>query len=199
MVERHGDRYQVVADNILAHAPPGQPAVFLFTSVGPREGKTVAVASLAVALAKSTVGDVVAVDANFRNPTLAGHFGVWTGQGLVDVIAGSVQWRDVVRPTSVKRLSVLPGGRFAANEPLAAGDVVLSPVLDALGLRYRIVLVDAASLAYPEVAPVGRLCKGTYLVAELGHTPRKAARRAVRLLKRRGARVLGCVLTGEAA
>jgi hypothetical protein len=34
-------------------------------------------------------------------------------------------------------------------------------------------------------------------VAELGHTPRGAAQRAVRVLERCGGRVLGCVLTGE--
>jgi Mrp family chromosome partitioning ATPase len=197
LTERHKEQYRSLADNIVAQLPPGQPAVLLFTSVGQSEPKTGTLASLSVVLAEKLNDEIVAVDANFRDPCLASHFGIWAEQGLVDVLAGEANWRDVVRPTSVKRLSVLPGGRFSTDAGLLPGDVALSPVLDALRLHYRMVLVDAASLAYPEAAPVGRLCEGTYLVAELGHTPRGAAQRAVRVLERCGGRVLGCLLTGE--
>lgn len=194
--ERHKEQYHSLADNILAQLPPGRPAVLLFTSVAEREGKTGMLASLSVVLAEKLSDEIVAVDANLRNPCLASHFGIWAEQGLIDVLSAGANWREVVRQTTVKRLSVLPGGRLSDDGSLP-GDVALSPVLDALRLHYRIVLVDAASLAYPEVAPLGRLCEGTYLVAELGHTPRGAARRAVRVLERCGGRVLGCVLTGE--
>jgi len=196
LAERHKEQYHGMADNILAQLPPGRPAVLLFTSVAEREGKTGMLASLSGVLAEKLSDDIVAVDANLRNPCLASHFGIWAEQGLIDVLAGGTNWREVVRQTTVKQLSVLPGGRSSDDGSLP-GDVALSPVLDALRLHYRIVLVDAASLAYPEVAPLGRLCDGTYLVVELGHTPRGAARRAVRVLQRSGGRVLGCVLTGE--
>lgn len=196
LVERDKEQYDRLADNILAQQSAGQSAVLLFTSVGDGEGKSSTLASLSVVLAERLGEEIVAVDANFRNPTLASHFGIWAERSLVDVVAGGANWREVVRPTSVKRLSVLPGGRFSTDDGSPPSDVALSPVLDALRLHYRVVLVDGASLAYPEVAPLGRLCEATYLVAELGHTPRGAARRAVRLLERCGGQVLGCVLTG---
>ncbi|MFH1265082.1 MAG: hypothetical protein ABIK89_05100 [Planctomycetota bacterium] len=72
----------------------------------------------------------------------------------------------------------------------------LGGLLDALRLRYRLILVDAASLLHPEVAPLGRLCDGAYLIVQLGQTPRGAARQAAGVIRRCGGHVLGCVLTG---
>lgn len=189
------EQYQDLAENVLAQLTPVSPAVLLFTSAGDGEGKTSTVASLAAALAGKVTEKVLAVDANFRSPALAGHFGIRADAGLVEVLNGRASWREVVQETSVDRLSVLPGGRFHTNDGSLPAEVELASVLDSLRSGYRLVLVDAASLVYPEVAPMSRLCEGTYLVVELGRTPREVARQAVELIGQCGGRVLGCVLT----
>lgn len=193
--EEHKEQYQDLAENVLARLTPVRPAVLLFTSAGEGEGKTSTLASLATVLAGKVTEKIVAVDANFRSPALAGHFGIRVDKGLVEVLTGGASWRDVVQKTSVDRLSVLPGGTFHTNDGSPPADVKLATVLDSLRAGYRLVLVDAASLAYPEVAPMSQLCEGTYLVVELGRTARGAARRAVGLIEQCGGRVLGCVLT----
>jgi len=193
--EEHEEQYQDLAENVLAQLTPVRPAVLLFTSAGDGEGKTGTLASLAAALAGKVTEKILAVDANFRSPALAAHFGIRADKGLVEVLNGRASWRDVVQETGVDRLSVLPGGTFDTHDGSPPADVKLAPVLDSLRAGYRLVLVDAASLAYPEVAPISRLCEGTYLVVELGRTPRYAARQAVELIGQCGGRVLGCVLT----
>jgi len=195
LAEEHREQYGELADNILAVLSPVRPAVLMFTSAGDGEGKTETLASLAVVLAEKVTDEIVAVDANFRAPALASHFGIWVDRGLIDVLDRGTAYREVIRKTSVQGLSVLPGGRFPGDGGRPPEDAKLAAVLDALRLRYRFVLVDTASLLYPEVAPLSTLCEGTYLVVELGRTARRAARQAVRLIEDCGGQVLGCVLT----
>ena len=197
--EEHLQPYRELADNVLTQLSPSRPAVLMFTSAADGEGKTATLASLAPVLAQRVEDEIVAVDANFRNPQLAGRFGIPGDRGLGDVVTGAASWRDVVRKTDVDRLSILPGGRFALHEGRAPQSGDLARVLEALLRRYRIVLLDAASLSHPEVGPMSELCEGTYLVIRLGRTGRRAAREAVRVIRRCGGRVLGCVLTGVPA
>lgn len=193
--EEHQEPYRELAGNILAQLSPGRPAVLMFTSPGDGEGKTSMVAALAVALAEEVAEEVVLVDVNFRSPALANDFGIWADEGLVEVLTGERDWRQVVRKTSAKHLSVLPGGRFVGRDGPLPEDSKLASLLETLRRSHRLVLVDAASLQHPEVAPLSGLCDGTYLVIALGQTERNAARQAARLIKRCGGRVLGCVLT----
>jgi Mrp family chromosome partitioning ATPase len=148
-----------------------------------------------VALAEEVGEDVVVVDANLRSPALANDFGIWADGGLVEVVTGKKDWREVVRKTSAKHLCVLPGGRFAGEDGALPEDLKLASLLETLRRSHRLVLVDTASLQYPEVAPLSGLCDGTYLVVALGQTEQGVARQAARLIERCGGRVLGCVLT----
>ncbi len=186
--------YRELAERVLAQRSPGLAAAMMFTSPGDGEGKTSTLASLAVVLAEMADEEIAAVDANLRSPALGNRLGIWAARGLADVLAGGADWRELVRRTSVPRLSVLPAGQLPADDGSPRTGWKLASVLDALRNRYRLVLIDAPSLAHPEVAPWSRLCDGTYLVVDLGQTGRRAARQAVRLIEKCGGRVLGCVL-----
>jgi Mrp family chromosome partitioning ATPase len=199
LADEHREPYRQLAASILAELSPDRPAVLLFTSPSDGEAKTGVVAALAVAIAEEVAEDVVVVDADFRSPALAGDFGIWADQGLAEVLTGAKPWHDVVRKTSAKHLSVLPGGRFPGGDEPLPEDAKLASLLETLRRSHRLVLVHAASLQYAEVAPLSGLCDGTYLVITLGRTHRDAARRAVRRIKRCGGRLLGCVVTNVAS
>jgi len=62
---------------------------------------------------------------------------------------------------------------------------------------WSLVLLDMASLAHAEVAPLLGHCDGTYLVVRLGYTPRRAVTEAARVIRTVGGRLLGCVAWGE--
>ena len=188
--------YRELAENVLCELPSGHSAVLLFTSPGDGEGKTAVVASLAAVLAGRVPGEVLAVDANFRRPELAMHLAGKVDRGVVDVLTGTTRWQEVVLRSGVKHLSLLPGGRFPTHDGRPPDRLELAGVLDELRCHYRLVLLDAASLAHGEVAPMARWCEGTYLAVRLGQTPRRAVRRAIRVVQQCGGRVLGCVVTG---
>lgn len=188
--------YRELAERILTQVSPSQSSALLFTSCGEGVNQTRTVAMLAAVLARRISGEVLAVDANFRRPGLGSYFGVRSDRATIDVVRGAVEWRTAVQPTAVPRLSVLPGRHGSLGDGQPAESLQFGSLLDTLRRHYRLVLLDAASLVEPESSAVVRFCEGAYLVIELGYTPRRAARQAIRLVERRGGRVLGCVLTG---
>ncbi len=200
-------------DDLLKRFPPGHHAVLMLTSPGHGADKAGVSAALAEALAARLPGEVLAVGRSrgrLRSCRDSRGFADRAGSaGLAGVLAGEATWEDSIRPAPRKWLDVLPAGRaWPKREPLRAvrqmGTALrrvtstrLAAVFDDLRSRYRFVVIDGPCLAQPEAAAMAACCDGVFLVVALGQTRRGAARRAVSLLQRGGANVLGCVVAGE--
>lgn len=187
--------YQELADNILAQLTLGRPVVLAFTSSGDGHGKTAVLTRLAPALAQRVAGGVLLLDANFRNPDLGVAFGLNSGGRLPDVLRGKTTWTEAVRPTPTSRLSLLAGGHLS-EKALASESFDLESLLRDIKRHYRLVLVDVASLAHGEVAPILGCCEGTYLVEQVGRSHPRAVRQAARLIEKSHGCLLGCVAVG---
>lgn len=118
-----------------------------FVVVGPREGQgaSVIAGNLAVAFAQMSVNTLL-VDANLRDPRIAGMFGVDpNGEGLSDVLLRmQLDGLPIVRDV-LPGLSILPSGGIPPNpqELLCGGDFV---ALTAKFARdYGIVIYDSPS------------------------------------------------------
>jgi Mrp family chromosome partitioning ATPase len=188
--------YAELAANVAARLSANRSAILMFTSPYDGSGTTETVAGLARAITARIGGEVLAVDGNLRNPGLAAHLGVGAVHGLHDVLIGTARWSDLVRPTAVPRLSVLPAGRPCARGQFTGGTLAWPPLLEELGSQYRLVLLDTASLANPESVPLGACCDGTYLVVGLGRATRRMLRQAARVIQDCQGRLLGCVAIG---
>lgn len=194
--EAHVRAYGELADKLLSQLPSDAGASLLFTSPCDGDGKTGMLVALAAALVERIPGEVLMVDANLRKPALARCLGVEATRGLAHVLVGITHWHQVVRSTAVEGLRVLPGVEFPTPDGRPPGRLDLEPLLKELDGRYRLVLIDTASLAHPEVAPIAGCCTGTYLVVRLGHTTRRAVGEAVDTIRRGGGRLLGSVVLG---
>ena len=188
------DPYGLLAATVLGQLPSADRAALMFTSADD-EGKTDVLARLAAALAQRLQGNVLAIDGNSRAPELAARLGVQSAVGLPEVLAGTASWHDVVRPTAIRGLSVLPVGDNGGNGGNTAGvdPAALGKLLAELRNHYRLVLVDAASLLYPEAAPLAAWCDGTYLVVRLGSTSRRAVGEAAAAIEQCQGRLRGCI------
>ena len=151
------DPYSRLADAILADLSPVDAAVLMFTGVE-EDGKGAVVARLAAALAPRVAGGVLAVDGNFAAAELAAHLSAESSGGLPEVLAGTASWHDVVRPTVMHGLSVLPGGILAGGRSAGFEPSALGPLLAEFREHYHLVLIEAASLRHPEAAPLAAWC-----------------------------------------
>jgi len=188
------EAYRVIRTNLIFSAPGARGRVVLFGSANPGEGKTTTVANLAASLAQNGAR-VLAVDADLRRPTLHRHFGLDHTPGLSDAVVGRSKLAEVVRPTSVSGLSVIPCGYIPPNPAELLGSESLREVLHGLRRKYDWVLVDAPPILAMADTPV--LCPfvdGLVLVVWSESSSRPALRRALDQLERVGGKLTGVVL-----
>ena len=188
------EAYRVIRTNLIFSSPGARGRVVLFGSANPGEGKTTTVANLAASLAQNGAR-VLAIDADLRRPTLHRHFGLSHTPGLSDAVVGRSKLLEVVRPTTVSGLSVIPCGYIPPNPAELLGSDSLRELLHGLRKKYDWVLVDAPPILAMADTPV--LCPfvdGLVLVVWSESSSRPALRRALDQLERVGGKLTGVVL-----
>jgi protein-tyrosine kinase len=167
--------------------------VVVVTSATPGEGKSVTATNLAVSIARQAENRVVLVDADLRAPCVDRLLGVPNLPGLADYLGDTAALPDVLRPSPVEGLVVLPAGRPTTSPTLLLTSPRLSSLVTALRERFADIIIDSGpvlSLADPHV--LASLADGVLLVVRAGRTRREIARDAIQRLH--GSRILGLVL-----
>ncbi len=171
-----------MAEAMLRQLPSDRSRVAAFTSPGDGDGKTSLLTALAPQLAQRIAGGVLAVDANFHKPSLAARVRMPMGQ--------PADRSPLIYPTNLPRLS------FLAASPERPSRGLDRSWIEELREAWSLVLLDMASLAHAEVAPLAEYCDGVYLVVRLGYTSRCAVAEAARVIRGAGGRLLGCAVVG---
>ncbi len=166
------------------------------TSPLPGNGKSTVVAGLsdALALAGSTV---LAVDCDLRKPMLTEEFGLPAGtDGLPEALLGHHAAEDLIVPTSIPSVSVLPGGQAGANFAVAHASARRLPeVLNGLRQTTDVMLVDTAPVALAaETSIVTSIADDVIVVIDARDLRRDALEETRDQLDRSGAHILGVVL-----
>jgi Mrp family chromosome partitioning ATPase len=187
--------YESLAKNLLGQWVVDRPAALMFTSPGDGDGKTELLTALAPTLAARAERPVLVVDADFTKGDLTRRLDASTG-GLAALFTGEFPLNDVACLTAVPRLDFLPQGDQPAFVRGLTDPSIVEAVLNDLKAGYPLVLLDAPSLIYPNVATLGSFCDGICLVVRPGHTLRRAVRDAARVIDTTGGRLLGCIAIG---
>ncbi len=187
------DPYTVTAQQILRQLPRGRSQVLLFTSPADGQGKTMTLARLAPRLAQGMEGNLLVVDANFRNPDMACRLAVAPTWRLPEVLASAADWAAAVQTTAHERVSLLPGGTDSQDRGSGRNVQGMSHLLRDLARHYDLVVVDASSLAHRGTVQLAAVCDATYLVVRLGEGSPRMLREAAQVVQSNGGRLLGCV------
>lgn len=171
----------------------------LVTSATPGEGKSTTAASLAVDFAK-TGASVCLVDADLRRPTVSKLFGCANWQGLTTVLMGHAGIDDVVRPTSVSGLWVMPSGPISPNPSELLGSGRMANVLAYLQETHDVVLLDTpAVLSTTDAAVLAPKVGGVVLVTRSGQVEPQQENWAKNALAAVEANLLGVMLSAVPA
>jgi polysaccharide biosynthesis transport protein len=186
------------------------------TSAAPGEGKTMTSANLSVTFAYDGLR-VLLIDCDVRRPRLHGLFQVPRSPGLMELLTPSSNGSDaaqsltfnpsagrtdsgrpitdVIRPTSVKGLSLLTCGALPTNASNLLSGIRMRVLLQELAKSYDLVILDTPPvLATADAGILASLADGVLLVVRAGQTDRVAAKRAHQQLVNVGARIVGTVL-----
>ncbi|MBE3590401.1 MAG: CpsD/CapB family tyrosine-protein kinase [Firmicutes bacterium] len=166
----------------------------LFTSAGPRDGKSFVASNLAWILAQMD-RRILLIDADMRRPTMHKMFRISNRHGLSTALAGAVEWREAVQATRTPSLAVLPGGPVPPNPAELLSTPRMHQILQEARASYELVLIDAPPvLAVADTVELAPHVDGVILVVRSGHTVNELAKQAKEALDHAHARCLGVVL-----
>lgn len=167
----------------------------LVSSANPGEGKTTTSANLAIVMAQMG-RSVLLVDADLRRPVQHQFFNVSKGPGLTDAILGAdLDFHQFVHETEVPNLSVITAGRTAPNPSELLSSRRMRELTEQFKAHFDMIIFDAPPvLAVTDAQILGQMVAGMLLVVDVEKTQRKAAVRAVELLRQVDVPIVGAVL-----
>lgn len=167
------------------------------TSPSANDGKTSTTANLAVAMALAGQR-VVTVSCDLRRPRLHEFFNASNDVGLTTVLIGETSVREaLVDVPGISNLRVLPSGPVPPNPSELLSLPTLSTVLEELAQDADIVLLDSPpALPVTDAIALSANVDAVLMVAAAGNTTKRNLARAIGLLDRIDAKIVGAVLNG---
>jgi polysaccharide biosynthesis transport protein len=196
------ESYRVLCNSLLLTAADRAPQVLVVASGFPSEGKSVSSCNLAITLAQRG-SKVLLVDADLRRSSLMRQLGVEsTGkEGLSSMISGKSGSDEAVRKPFVQlpALHVISAGPRTPWPAELLASKKMGELLERWRSEYDHVVIDTTPiLFFADSMPLAAQADGVLLVVRAGRSRRKALTRALDLLSRSKARVLGVIVNGIA-
>ncbi|MBE0596465.1 MAG: polysaccharide biosynthesis tyrosine autokinase [Desulfuromonadales bacterium] len=175
------------------------PQKYLITSSIPGEGKTVTSVNLALAFAQAGLR-VVLIDADLRKPRIHDIFRLRNSNGLSQLLKAPHSAQalvDALQPGPLENLRVLTAGPIPPNPSELLMSALMEQLLGRVAGTCDILICDSPPiLAVEDSRILGRHFNGTLVVARAHQTDYEIAGRALKLLLRAKAPVLGFVVNG---
>lgn len=190
------EAYRTLRTNIQFKNKKTKQHVILVTSSAPKEGKSTTVANLAITMAQMG-NKTVLIDGDLRRPVIHSIFNMKKENGLTNYLIGNVTLKEIIRPTFVEHLAVIPSGPLPPNPSELLGSDEMKKLLEDLKNQFEVILFDSPPvIAVTDAAIMSTLVDGIVLVIKAHQTHREAIKRAKSLLDTAEARIFGSLLNG---
>ena len=170
----------------------------LFTSSVHGEGTSTLCAQIAFSLAKVCPGKILLLDCNSVHPNIHNFYKIKSEPGLTDILIKDLDWRKVIRNTTLKNYFVMTYGT-QVKEPLSLiGSDKMKSLLDKLKAEFSYVILDTPPvLGSGEVELLLPWVEGVVLVIKAHQTRREVVTRALDRLSMGNAELLGAILNQQ--
>jgi capsular exopolysaccharide synthesis family protein len=187
------EAYRSLRTSVLSTLSRTNMKSLMITSAGPGEGKTTVSVNLAIALASSGKR-VILVSADMRLPKAAELLSINEHPGLAEALADGPLVSSL-HLSGIQNLQVLPSGRAFFDPSEWFGSDAMGVLLQDLGKRADIVLLDATpALGMADALALAPRVDGVLIVAAAGLSSAQDVQDACRKLDQLGATLVGCVL-----
>jgi receptor protein-tyrosine kinase len=194
----NAEAYRVLRAN-MEFARPGMPLrAVAIVSPSEGEGKSSAVLNLARAVAE--VGDrVIVVEGDLRRPAIQAALMAGTSgrlvPGLSNYLAGTASLEDVVYPTDMPRISLVPSGPTPPSPSALLESKPGGRLLAGLSDRADLVIVDTPPVSVgADASLLAAAADETLMVVDLHRSTKSAIRAAVTQLQLAQADIVGVLL-----
>lgn len=172
----------------------------MISSRHPGEGKSYVAMNLMRTLAG--IGrKVVLVDTDLRASGIQTNYRLHSEQGKVlglsEYLSNHCDFDDVLYQTNIENAWMIPAGHEAPNPLQLLETVRMASLIEELGNRFDVVLVDTPPVGMlADAVAVAKYCDGAILVVAYRQGKQREIRDAVENISQTGCRVLGAVLNG---
>ena len=188
------EAYRILRTNIEFNRKNPQANTISLVSGGPGEGKSTTMANLAFICAQGGYSTLI-VDADLRRPVQHELFDINNNKGLTNYLTTEIPLDDVIVPTSVENLSVLPSGVLPSDAVGILNSQRMSDMIAELKLRYDLVFFDSPPmLGVSDASVIASEVDQTIIVVQHRRFPRAMLTRVKQAVIGVGGTLLGVVL-----
>jgi polysaccharide biosynthesis transport protein len=188
------EMFKHLRTSIRVSHPETENLSLLVTSSGPREGKSVISANLSISTAEAGL-ETVLIDADLRRPVLHKVFGIENRIGLSSYLADESSREEIIIPTSITGLSLIPSGPVPHNPSELLESPRLAALVDFLKeSRPRVIFDSPPAGSMTDAAIIAGRVDGVILVIFAGRWNRKFILQTKGQLEKTGVKIFGAVL-----
>ena len=188
------EAYRILRTNIEFNRKNPDANTISVASGGPGEGKSTTLANLAFTSAKGGYSTLI-VDADLRRPVQHNLFDVSNDVGLTNYLTTQMSLDDVIVPTTVENLSLMPSGQLPSDAVGILNSQRMSDLIKELKTRYDIVFFDSPPmLGVSDASVLASEVDQTIIIVQHRRFPRAMLTRVKQAVLSAGGTVLGVVL-----
>jgi capsular exopolysaccharide synthesis family protein len=188
------EAYRTLRTNVELSRPDGTVKSMVITSSGPGEGKSTTIANLTLAYAQLGYKTILC-DADLRKPVMHKLFGIKRVPGLVDLVLERATLEEVIHPSDIENLYLLPAGNLPPNPSELLGSKRMKEVLAELKERFEKIFFDAPPvIAVTDATVLGASMDGMIFVVNSGNTFKELVSHSKSLMDQSKMPLLGCVV-----
>jgi succinoglycan biosynthesis transport protein ExoP len=180
--------------SVFLEAAAADAKVIQVTSALPGDGKSTLSGNLGISIARSGK-TVVIVDADLRLPQMTASFSMSDKDGLTDLIDGTCDPSQVIHPTAIENLWIVPCGPIPTNPAEALSMSQFNDFLAWLKERYDYVIVDTPPLlVVTDPSIVASAVDGIVFTFRIRRGSKPQSKEAISMLRAIGTPILGAVI-----
>lgn len=188
------EAYRILRTNIEFNRKNPDANTISIVSGGPGEGKSTTIANLAYVSAQGGYSSLI-VDADLRRPVQHTLFDLDNSMGLTSYLTTEIPLEQVILPTSVENLSLLPSGILPSDAVGILNSQRMSDLIAELKTRYDVIFFDSPPmLGVSDASVLASEVDQTIIVVQHRRFPRAMLTRVKQAIIGVGGTVLGVVL-----
>lgn len=188
-----------IVDIMMLDIKKSQDKVFLITSQGPGEGKTLLTSILSEIFAIRGKR-VLLIEGNLRTPALAKTLGIDGNKGLVDYYVHDLPLKDII--VNINGINVIPAGSSQPDKHIDPFEILSSEKMerllqDAKG-QYDLIFVDSPCLKkFKDVIALSTMSDKVLIIIEANETPKRSIVMAIDKINGAGGQIKGFILNKQ--
>jgi capsular exopolysaccharide synthesis family protein len=188
------EAYRILRTNLEFNRPSAEHNTVTCVSGGAGEGKSTTLNNLACTFAQGGYNTLI-IDADMRRPSQHRMLGMDNDIGLSDFLTTDVDLEELVRPTSVPNLSLLPSGKMPYDSVGVLNSQRMLDLVAQVKSRYDIIFFDSPPiLGLSDASVLVRGLDLTIIVVQHRRFPRAMLQRVKQAVLNVGGNILGVVL-----